>query len=38
MIADQGSIAGCAGGLFENLQEAAEILKDATLGKGMVFP
>lgn len=33
VIADQGSIAGCAGGLFENLQEAAEILKDATLGK-----
>ena len=24
VIADQGSIAGCAGGLFENLQEAAE--------------
>lgn len=33
VIADQGSIAGCAGGLFENLQEAAEILKNADLGK-----
>lgn len=33
VIADQGSIAGCAGGLFENLQEAAEILKDGSLGK-----
>lgn len=33
VIADQGSIAGCSGGLFENLQEAAEILKDASLGK-----
>ena len=30
--ADQGSIAGCAGGLYENLMETAEILKDARMG------
>jgi len=30
--ADHGSIAGCAGGLFENIQEAAAILDNASIG------
>lgn len=29
---DQGSIAGCAGGLFENISRAADILKGAGIG------
>ena len=32
--ADQGIIAGCAGGLFDNIDEAAEILRDASCGSG----
>ncbi|SFP42940.1 aconitate hydratase [Oscillibacter sp. PC13] len=32
--ADQGVIAGCAGGLFDNIDEAAEILKDGSCGNG----
>ncbi len=32
--ADQGIIAGCAGGLFDNLCDAAEILKGANIGNG----
>ena len=31
---DQGIIAGCAGGLYENLVEAAAILKGASTGNG----
>ncbi len=31
---DQGVIAGCAGGLYENIQEAAAILKDQSVGTG----
>ena len=31
---DQGIIAGCAGGLYENLVEAAAILKGASTGSG----
>ncbi len=29
---DQGIIAGCAGGMYENIAEAAEILRDKTIG------
>ena len=32
--ADQGVIAGCAGGLFDNIVEAADILHDASTGNG----
>ncbi len=32
---DQGVIAGCAGGGYENLMEAAEILKGQTTGNGV---
>ncbi len=32
--ADQGIIAGCAGGIFENICDAAEILRDANTGDG----
>ncbi len=32
VLADQGVIAGCAGGLYENLLEAASILKGGTIG------
>jgi aconitate hydratase len=32
--ADQGVIAGCAGGLFDNIDEAAQILKDGSCGNG----
>ena len=31
---DQGIIAGCAGGIFENVAEAAAILKDQSVGCG----
>ncbi len=31
---DQGVIAGCAGGMYENIAEAAEILHDKTVGNG----
>ena len=31
---DQGEIAGCAGGLYENIEETAAILKDHTIGCG----
>ena len=31
---DQGIIAGCAGGMYENLVEAAAILKDKSVGNG----
>lgn len=31
---DQGVIAGCAGGLYENIQEAAAILKGNSIGNG----
>ena len=31
---DQGIIAGCAGGMYENLVEAAAILKTGTIGSG----
>ena len=30
--ADQGVIAGCAGGMFDNIDEAAQILKDGSVG------
>jgi len=32
--ADQGVIAGCAGGLFDNIAEAADILKGGSCGSG----
>ena len=32
--ADQGEIAGCAGGLFDNIHEAAAILRDKSVGNG----
>ena len=31
---DQGVIAGCAGGSYENIAEAAEILRDGSVGSG----
>lgn len=31
---DQGVIAGCAGGMYENIAEAAEILRDGSIGTG----
>ncbi|MBO5525208.1 MAG: hydratase [Clostridia bacterium] len=31
---DQGIIAGCAGGMYENICEAADILKEKTIGTG----
>lgn len=31
---DQGIIAGCAGGMYENIAEAAEILKGKSCGNG----
>ncbi len=34
VYADQGVIAGCAGGLFDNIDEAASILKDKSCGNG----
>ncbi len=34
IYADQGIIAGCAGGLFDNLCEAADILKGKSTGSG----
>ncbi|MDD4291657.1 MAG: hydratase [Clostridia bacterium] len=34
MLADQGIIAGCAGGLFDNLCQAANILDGASTGNG----
>ena len=34
VLADQGVIAGCAGGLFDNLVEAADILKGRDIGNG----
>ncbi len=34
ILVDQGIIAGCAGGLYENLVEAAAILKGASTGSG----
>ncbi len=32
--ADQGVIAGCAGGLFDNIVEASDILKGGSIGNG----
>ena len=32
--ADQGVIAGCAGGLFDNIAEAADILRNGSTGNG----
>ncbi len=34
VLADQGIIAGCSGGLFDNIVEAADILKDGSTGNG----
>jgi aconitate hydratase len=34
ILVDQGIIAGCAGGLYENLVEAAAILRGASTGNG----
>lgn len=34
VYADQGIIAGCSGGLFENLCDAADILRDRSCGNG----
>lgn len=42
ILCDQGVIVGCAGGLYENLVEAAAILRDGSVGSGCfnlsVFP
>ena len=32
--ADQGIIAGCAGGMFDNIDEAAQILRGGSIGSG----
>ncbi len=34
VYADQGIIAGCAGGIYENIDEAADILRGASTGDG----
>jgi len=34
VLADQGIIAGCSGGLFDNIVEAADILKGGSTGNG----
>ena len=34
VMADQGIIAGCAGGMFDRIDEAAAILKDESTGNG----
>ena len=34
VLADQGIIAGCAGGMFDSINEAAAILKDKSTGNG----
>ena len=34
VYADQGVIAGCSGGLYDNIREAAAILKDKSCGNG----
>ena len=34
VLADQGIIAGCAGGMFDSISEAAAILKDKSTGNG----
>ncbi len=34
VMADQGIIAGCSGGTYDNLAEAASILKDKSVGNG----
>ena len=34
VMADQGIIAGCAGGMFDSIDEAAAILKDESTGNG----
>ena len=34
VLADQGIIAGCSGGLFDNITEAAAILKGGSTGNG----
>ena len=34
ILVDQGVIAGCAGGLYENIEEAAAILKGGSIGDG----
>lgn len=35
VMADQGIIAGCAGGLFDNIVEAADILRGGSTGSGL---
>ncbi len=35
VLADQGVIAGCAGGLFDNIVEAADILRGGSTGSGL---
>ena len=34
VLADQGIIAGCAGGMFDSIDEAAAILRDGSTGNG----
>lgn len=34
VVADQGIIVGCSGGLYESIMEAAAILKDKSIGNG----
>ena len=34
MLSNQGIIAGCSGGIFDNIVEAADILKDGSTGNG----
>ena len=34
ILCDQGVIVGCSGGMYENIMEAAAILKDGSIGNG----
>ena len=34
VLCDQGVIVGCSGGMYENIMEAAAILKDGSIGNG----
>ena len=34
VVCDQGVIVGCSGGMYENIMEAAAILKDGSIGNG----
>ena len=34
VVAQQGVIVGCSGGMYDNITEAADILRDSTIGNG----